>query len=501
MLGAGNNTIPTDFELDSFPLMKPLLQAIILSGGSGTRLWPLSREKHPKQLLSLAATTSMLQATAMRLVACADYSLADEPIVVCNEEYRFITAEQLRAVGKGTKRIVLEPTGRNTAPALTLAALLAVAEAGDPLLLVMPADHVILDTEEFSRVIAQAVPFAAGSAVVTFGIVADCPETGYGYIRRGEAQGAAYSIAGFFEKPDAATAQKYLDSGEYLWNSGLFMMRASVWLAAIGHFQPSILAACKAAIDGGRQDSDFYRVDKAAFTACPADSIDYAVMERLLDAPQLGIVGRVLPLKAGWSDVGAWDALWQVCEKDVDGNVARGEVRLHDAQNNLIFSSGRLVACVGVEDLIVVETPDAVLVAGKRGVQGIRQIVADLKAEGRSEATSHRKVHRPWGWYDSVDGGERFQVKRIVVNPGATLSLQMHHHRAEHWIVVKGTARITCGDEVFLLTENQSTYIPLGTTHRLENPGKFPLEMIEVQSGSYLGEDDIVRFEDTYGRN
>ena len=501
MRGAGSDTILTAFDHDSSLSMKPLLQAVILSGGSGTRLWPLSREKHPKQLLQLAATTTMLQSTALRLNARADYALVEEPIVVCNEEYRFITAEQLRAVGRGTQRIVLEPVGRNTAPALTLAALLAIAEGGDPLLLVMPADHVILDAEEFTRVIAQAVPLASKGAMVTFGIVADLPETGYGYIRVGEMYGSAHLIAGFFEKPDAATAQQYVDSGDYLWNSGLFMMHASVWLAAIGHFQPSMLAACKAAMDGGSQDSDFYRVDKAAFTACPADSIDYAVMERLHHAPELGISGCVLPLKAGWSDVGAWDALWQVCEKDESGNVSRGDVKLHDAKNNLIFSSARLVACVGVEDLIVVETSDAVLVASKRDVQGIKQIVAGLKAEGRSEAVSHRKVHRPWGWYDSVDGGERFQVKRIVVNPGATLSLQMHHHRAEHWIIVRGTARITRGNEVFLLTENQSTYIPLGTTHRLENPGKFPLEMIEVQSGSYLGEDDIVRFEDTYGRN
>ncbi|NDP48682.1 MAG: mannose-1-phosphate guanylyltransferase/mannose-6-phosphate isomerase [Sulfuriferula multivorans] len=481
--------------------MTPLLQPVILSGGSGTRLWPLSREQHPKQLLPLATSATMLQATALRLAKCADYQLAADPIVVCNEEYRFITAEQLREVGKGTRRIVLEPIGRNTAPALTLAALLAMAEGQDTILLVMPADHIILDAEEFSRVIARAVPFAADGAMVTFGIVPDRPETGYGYIRVGVAHGAAHAVAGFFEKPDAATAQKYLDYGDYLWNSGLFMMRASVWLAAIGHFQPAMLAACKGAMDGGKQDSDFYRIDKAAFAACPADSIDYAVMEKLQGAPELKIPGRVLPLKAGWSDVGAWDVLWQVSDKDANGNVARGDVLLHDSKNNLVFSHARLVACAGVEDLIVVETQDAVLVASKDKVQGIKQIVAELKAAGRSEASSHRKVHRPWGWYDSIDGGERFQVKRIVVKPGATLSLQMHHHRAEHWIIVKGTARITRGDEVFLLTENQSTYIPLGATHRLENPGKFPLEMIEVQSGSYLGEDDIVRFEDTYGRN
>lgn len=484
------------FDLRSIPV-----QPVILSGGSGARLWPLSRERHPKQLLPLAAPVTMLQATVQRLAKCTNLQFNAEPIVVCNEEYRYVTAEQLRAVGKDNCRIVLEPTGRNTAPALTLAALLAVAEGQDPILLVMPADHVVRDDEQFSQVVASAVPIAADGSIVTFGIVVDRAETGYGYIRFGAVHGAAHEITGFFEKPDAATAQKYLEDGEYLWNSGLYMVRACVWLAAIGHFQPAMLAACKAAMEGGQQDADFYRIDKAAFSACVTDSIDYAVMERLQDAPELKIPGRVLPLKVGWSDVGAWDALWQVCEKDANGNVARGDVLLQESSNNLVFSHARLVACVGVEDLIVVETQDAVLVARKEKLQGIKQVVAELKAAGRNEATFHRKVHRPWGWYDSVDSGERFQVKRIVVKPGATLSLQMHHHRAEHWIIVKGTARITRGKDVFLLSENQSTYIPLGTTHRLENPGKFPLEMIEVQSGSYLGEDDIVRFEDTYGRN
>jgi mannose-1-phosphate guanylyltransferase/mannose-6-phosphate isomerase len=481
--------------------MTLLLQPVILSGGSGTRLWPFSRERHPKQLLPLTGPYTMLQATALRLCQSREYRLAAESIVVCNEEYRFVTAEQLRAVGHPTSRIVLEPAGRNTAPALTLAALLATVDGEDPVLLVMPADHVILDEKEFVRVVAQAISFAAKGAMVTFGIVPDRAETGYGYIRVGGADDAAYEIAGFFEKPAAAVAECYLDSGDYLWNSGLFMMRASVWLAAISHFQPAILAACKAAIAGGKHDADFCRIDKAAFAACPSDSIDYAVMEKLQNAPELKISGRVLPLKAGWSDVGAWDALWQVCKKDGNGNAVRGDVLLQDSTNNLVFAQERLVACAGVDGLIVVETQDAVLVVSKDRVQGVKQLVADLKAAGRSEAATHRKVHRPWGWYDSIDEGERFQVKRIVVKPGAALSLQMHHHRAEHWIVVKGTARITRGDEVFLLAENQSTYIPLGTTHRLENPGKFPLEMIEVQSGSYLGEDDIVRFEDTYGRN
>lgn len=443
----------------------------------------------------------MLQATALRVqVTDNAYSLVEAPIVVCNEEYRFITAEQLRAVGKESKHIVLEPVGRNTAPALTLAALLAVQDSSDPVLLVMPADHVIRDVGAFRAAIAQAVPHAAAGAMVTFGIVADRPETGYGYIQRGAQIDGAHAIARFVEKPDAVTAQAYIDSGDYLWNSGLFMMRASVWLRAIERFQPAMGKACRDAFDGGKQDNDFYRIDKAAFEACPSDSIDYVVMEKLADTPDLGIEGRILPLSVGWSDVGAWDALWQVSEKDGAGNVTRGDVMLEQASDNLVFAQGRLVACVGIDNMVIVETPDAVLVADKNKMQDIKNIVARLKGQQRGEALTHRKIHRPWGWYDSIDSGERFQVKRIVVNPGCALSLQMHHHRAEHWIIVKGTARITRGEEVFLLSENQSTYIPLGVTHRLENPGKFLLEMIEVQSGSYLGEDDIVRFDDTYGR-
>lgn len=480
-----------------------LLQPVILSGGSGTRLWPVSREQYPKQLLPLAGADTMLQATAMRVrddVAGEDYALAPAPIVVCNEEYRFITAEQLRAIGKGTRHIVLEPVGRNTAPALTLAALLAHRDDADPILLVMPADHVIRDVDAFQQAIAQGVRHAQAGAMVTFGIVANRPETGYGYIQRGAAVDGAHAIARFVEKPDVVTAQKYIDSGDYLWNSGLFMMRASVWLRAIDSFQPAMAQACRKAFDGGRQDNDFYRVDQPAFEACPSDSIDYAVMEKLADAADLGIDGRIIPLDAGWSDVGAWDALWDVSDKDAGGNVVRGDVLLEQAGDNLVFAQSRLVAGVGINNMVIVETPDAVLVADKGNMQAVKQIVSKLKGSKRGEALTHRKVHRPWGWYDSIDAGERFQVKRIVVNPGCALSLQMHHHRAEHWIIVKGTARITRGEEVFLLAENQSTYIPLGVTHRLENPGKFPLEMIEVQSGSYLGEDDIVRFDDTYGR-
>ena len=477
------------------------LQQVILSGGSGTRLWPLSREQYPKQLLPLVGDDTMLQATALRLQGEHEaFALTTEPIVVCNEEYRFITAEQLRAVGKASQRIILEPCGRNTAPAVTLAALLAVRDNTDPILLVMPADHVIGKVVAFQQAIAAAVPHALADSIVTFGIVADQPATGYGYIRCGTALDGAHRIAGFVEKPDVATAQAYIDSGDYLWNSGLFMMRASVWLRAIAYFEPAMERACRAALEGGQQDHDFYRLERRAFEACPANSIDYAVMEKLADASALGIEGRIIALDADWSDVGAWDALWEVCEKDAQGNVQRGDVLLEQSSDNLVFAQDRLVAGIGIDNLVIVETPDAVMVASKDKISAVKQIVARLKHGQRGEALTHRKIYRPWGWYDSIDAGERFQVKRIVVNPGSSLSLQMHHHRAEHWIIVKGTARITRGEEVFLLSENQSTYIPLGVKHRLENPGKFPLEMIEVQSGSYLGEDDIVRFDDTYGR-
>ncbi len=484
-----------------------LIQPVVLSGGSGTRLWPLSREKYPKQLLSLVGQDSLLQATVRRVLGLADATLA-APMVVCNEEYRFVIAEQLRLLGQsGT--VVLEPCGRNTAPALTIAALAAIKNAADPVLLVMPADHVITDVTAFQTVVSQGAALAAKGAVVTFGITPDAPETGYGYIQAGAAYGdaggvGARVIARFVEKPNLATAQAYLAEGSYSWNSGLFMMRASVWLSAMGVCRPDILAACQAAWDQGQTDGEFVRVGKEAFAQCPSDSIDYAVMERLAAAtnPNAAMLppGVVLPLSAGWSDVGAWDALWQVLPKDGNGNVTQGDVLLQDCENTLALSEGRLIACVGVSDLVVVETADAILVSHKDKTQDVKKIVDALKAKGRSESSIHRKVFRPWGSYDGVDAGERFQVKRIVVKPGGILSLQMHHHRAEHWIVVSGTARITRGEEVFLLSENQSTFIPLGTTHRLENPGRVALEMIEVQSGSYLGEDDIVRFEDVYGR-
>lgn len=478
------------------------LQPVILSGGSGTRLWPLSREQYPKQLLALGGDATMLQETAHRLDGfVGSATVVTTPLVVCNEDYRFITAEQLRAAGVADPTIVLEPVGRNTAPALTLAAALAQADGADPILLVMPADHVIRDLPAFHQAIEAGLAAARDGAMVTFGIVPTHAETGYGYIRSGdEVLAGVREVRSFVEKPDQSTAQTYVASGEYLWNSGLFMVRASAWTRAIAACRPDIASACAAAVASPRRDADFVRIDGDAFRACPSDSIDYAVMERLAAMPDLGIVPRVVPMSVGWSDVGAWDALWGLAGKDEFGNTARGEVLFEDSRNTLVHATDRLVACLGVDDLVVVETPDAVMVASRDKTQEVKKIVARLKAEGRPESVVHRKVHRPWGCYDSIDSGERFQVKRIVVKPGASLSLQMHHHRAEHWIVVSGTALVTRGEEKFLLSENQSTYIPLGTTHRLENPGKVDLEMIEVQSGSYLGEDDIVRFEDNYGR-
>ena len=494
-----------------------LIQPVVLSGGSGTRLWPLSREKYPKQLLSLVGDDSLLQATVRRADGVAGAELAP-PMVVCNEEYRFVIAEQLRLMGK-PGAIVLEPVGRNTAPALTLAALAAMRDGADPVLLVMPADHVISDVTAFREAIRRGAILAASGRVVTFGITPDAPETGYGYIQAAEtlaaqqqsgpagAVGLARRIARFVEKPQLETARAYLEEGSYLWNSGLFMMQASVWLASMQACRADILMACRAAWDQGQRDGEFMRVDKQAFAACPSDSIDYAVMERIAagaaraagDAAALP-EGVVIPLQAGWSDVGAWDALWQVLAKDASGNVTQGDVLLHNCRDTLALSDGRLVACVGVSDLVVVETPDAILVVHKDHTQDVKKIVDALKHSGRTEGQIHRKVFRPWGWYDGVDAGARFQVKRIVVKPGGILSLQMHHHRAEHWIVVSGTAKVTRGTETYLVSENESTFIPLGTTHRLENPGRVELEMIEVQSGAYLGEDDIVRFEDVYGR-
>jgi mannose-1-phosphate guanylyltransferase/mannose-6-phosphate isomerase len=475
------------------------LQPVILCGGSGTRLWPLSREQYPKQLLVLNGDKTLLQATARRV----DKSLTIAgrvlpPIVVANEDYRFITAEQLRQTGVVPATIVLEPAGRNTAPALTLAALIALQAGDDPVMLVMPADHIISDSRAFCAAVTQGFSYAEAGQLVTFGIKPTHPETGYGYIHAGAVlagQQGARLINAFVEKPDATTAADYLASGGYLWNSGIFMMRASVWLAQLSTTQPDIVSACRSSFAARSVDQDFLRIGKEAFAACPADSIDYAVMEKLAEG-----MGVVFPLAAGWSDVGAWDALWQLGDKDTDNNVLQGDVMAVATRGTLAISKSRLVALVGLEDVVVVETPDAVLVANKNHMQRVKDIVARIKREGRTEANAHRKIYRPWGYYDSIDAGGRFQVKRIVVNPGAALSLQMHHHRAEHWIVVQGTARVTRGEETFLVAENESTYIPIGTKHRLENPGKVALEMIEVQSGAYLGEDDIVRFEDTYGR-
>jgi len=479
------------------------IRPVILCGGAGTRLWPLSREQHPKQMLALDGKRSLLQSTALRLdsgTLPAGWKLAP-PLVVGREDSRFVTAEQLRQAGVAADCIVLEPVGRNTAPALTVAALVALQEEGvDPVLVAMPADHMMLRPERFRAAVLKAVPLAMQDVVVTFGIVPASPEAGYGYIHRGEplmTATPAAAIAGFVEKPDAATARRFVESGEYYWNSGIFVVRASVWIAQVARLRADILAACRVAVADSTRDRDFVRLGQS-FAECPADSIDYAVMEKLPAGG--GATGIVLPLDAGWSDIGAWGALWQVGGKDGDGNVLAGDVIALATHNTLVRAESRLVACVGLEDAIVVETPDAVLVAHRGSLDRMRELVARLKREARPECDAHRKVFRPWGCFDSIDAGQRFQVKRIVVKPGASLSLQMHHHRAEHWIVVAGTARVTRGSEEFLLSENESTYIPLGTPHRLENPGRVPLEIIEVQSGAYLGEDDIVRFQDNYGR-
>jgi len=464
------------------------LQPVLLSGGSGTRLWPLSREAYPKQFLALAGDDTMLQATWQRVAALADAT----PIVVAGEDHRFLVAEQLRQIGAPPPAIVLEPVGRNTAPAIAAAAMQASGEGDDALLLVLPSDHVVRDAEAFRTAVRAAIPAAEQGALVTFGIVPDAPETGFGYI---EASGGAgvQRVLRFVEKPDAATAQAYLDAGGYYWNSGMFLLRASRYLDELQRFRPEIVAAVRTAFDAAARDGDFIRLDKAAFDVCPSDSIDYAVMEKTETA-------MVLPVDIGWNDVGSWSALWEVSEQDGDGNAHHGDVIAIDSRNSYAYAR-RLVALVGVEDLVVVETDDAVLVARKDRVQQVKDVVAKLKAEQRSQAALHREVHRPWGSYDSIDMAEGFQVKRIKVKPGARLSLQSHARRAEHWVVVRGTARVTRDNDVFELFANQSTYIPIGAKHRLENPGKDMLELIEVQSGDYLGEDDIVRYEDVYGRS
>ncbi|MCJ0825840.1 mannose-1-phosphate guanylyltransferase/mannose-6-phosphate isomerase [Luteimonas sp. 50] len=466
------------------------LQPVLLSGGSGTRLWPLSREAYPKQFLPLVGQDTMLQATWRRVAGLADAA----PIVVAGEEHRFLVAEQLRQAGAPAPAIVLEPVGRNTAPAIAAAALQATADGDDPLLLVLPSDHVVADADAFRAAVRVASAAAERGALVTFGIVPTAPETGFGYIQADAGGGDGVTkVVRFVEKPDAATAQAYLATGGYYWNSGMFLFRASRYLAELERLRPDILAATRAAFAAARRDGDFIRLDKEAFAACPSQSIDYAVMEAT-DA------AMVLPVDIGWNDVGSWSALWDVAARDADGNAHHGDVIAVDSRNSYAYAR-RLVALVGVDDVVVVETDDAVLVARKDKVQKVKDVVALLKQEQRSQAALHREVHRPWGSYDSVDQGARFQVKRIKVKPGAQLSLQSHTQRAEHWIVVSGTARVTRDNDVFELHANQSTYIPIGAKHRLENPGTEVLELIEVQSGDYLGEDDIVRYEDAYGRS
>ncbi len=476
-----------------------MLVPLILSGGSGTRLWPLSRELYPKQLLPLVGDKTMLQETAARVSGLPDIGA---PIVVCNESHRFMVAEQMHAYGTAPQAIILEPVGRNTAPAVAVAALVALDRARkskgshdmDPILLVLPADHVIRDVQAFQSAVVAGKAAAETGKLVTFGVVPDRAETGYGYIRRAAGDGPAYAVQQFVEKPDAATAQKYVESGEYYWNSGMFMFRARVYLAELKRYAPAMLSACEDAVAAATRDLDFTRLSVTEFSACPGDSIDYAVMEKTDSAV-------VVPMDAGWSDVGSWSALQDALPRDDHGNVTTGDVLAEDTSGCYLHSTSRLIGAVGLKDHVVVETKDAVLVAPRDRVQDVKALVSQLKAQGRYETALHREVFRPWGSYDSIDNGDRFQVKRLVVKPGASMSLQLHHHRAEHWIVVSGTARITRGEETFLLGENESTYIPVGTKHRIENPGKVMLHIIEVQSGSYLGEDDIVRFEDRYGRD
>ncbi|MBI4695898.1 MAG: mannose-1-phosphate guanylyltransferase/mannose-6-phosphate isomerase [Gammaproteobacteria bacterium] len=486
------------------------LVPIILAGGGGTRLWPLSRTHYPKQFLAVEGKLTLLQGTLQRIVpghpatAGAESLDITAPMIVCNEEHRFLVGEQARLLGQKVSRIVLEPVGRNTAPALTCAALVAAADGQDPLLLMMPADHLIKDLATFRAAVEKGAAHAAAGHIVTFGIVPSAPETGYGYIQlgaeiaSGDADPKAHALAGFREKPDLATAESYLADGGYRWNAGIFLMKASAWLAAIGEYRPDILKHCDAAVREAATDGDFFRLARESFEAGPSDSIDYAVMERI--AKQDPARGCVVSLEAGWSDVGAWSSIWEVSQKNAEGNVVRGDVCAIDCRDNVIFSESRLVAAIGCEELVIVETPDAVMVTPKSRAQDVKAIVDWLNERSREERQTHRRVYRPWGSYEGVDFGERFQVKRLVVKPGASLSLQMHHHRAEHWIVVKGTAKVTRDGEEFLISENQSTYIPIGAKHRLENPGTIPLEIIEVQSGAYLGEDDIVRFQDKYNR-
>jgi mannose-1-phosphate guanylyltransferase/mannose-6-phosphate isomerase len=468
-----------------------MLTPVLLSGGVGSRLWPVSRESHPKQFLPLAGELSMLQETLDRTAGME----AAAPVVVCNEDHRFMVAEQLRQLNIQAGSLILEPTGRNTAPAVALAALSAVKSDPDAVLLVLPADHLIQNVEAFVEAVTKALPLAIEGRLTTFGVVPTAPETGYGYIKCGPdiAEGL-FDLEKFVEKPDAATAQTYLDSGDYLWNSGMFLLRAQTYIDELEKLAPQILSSCRDAMAGASLDLDFVRPNPEIFGACPSDSIDYAVMEKTDK-------GAVVSLDCGWSDVGAWNALWEVSEQDADENVCKGDVILDNCKGNYVRSDSRLVAVTGVQDLVIVETADAVLIADRNNVQDVKKIVNALKAGDRPEASVHRRVYRPWGSYEVLVKADRFQVNRTIVNPGHALSLQMHHHRAEHWVVVRGTAEVTSEDKVYMLAEDESTYIPLGHKHRLSNPGQIPLEVIEVQSGAYLSEDDIVRFEDIYGRS
>ena len=466
---------------------------VIMAGGSGTRLWPLSRELYPKQFLALTSEETMFQSTVKR---CAGMIGAEAPIVLCKDEHRFLVGEQLQKIGVEAGAIILEPVGRNTAPAVAVAALQAMANGDDPVLMILPSDHVIVDQEKFRQAVAAGEGLAESGSLITFGIVPGCPETGYGYIKSGSAvdeNDNAFRVDRFVEKPDLQTAEQYLESGDYLWNSGMFMFKASVLISELDCYAPEIMTACRAAFEQKSYDLDFVRLDRDAFSLCPDDSIDYAVMEKTAEAV-------VIPMDCGWNDVGSWAALHEVGDSDESDNVIQGDVIAKDTSGCYLRSENRLVATVGLRDHIVIETSDAVVVAPRDRSQDVKAIVEQLRAENRSETALHRKVYRPWGAYEGVDSAARFQVKRITVKPGASLSLQMHHHRAEHWVVVSGTAKVTVGDKILTVSENQSTYIPVGEKHRLENPGIIDLELIEIQTGPYLGEDDIVRFDDVYGR-
>jgi mannose-1-phosphate guanylyltransferase/mannose-6-phosphate isomerase len=468
------------------------VQPVVMAGGSGTRLWPLSRAGHPKQFLVLSGSTSLFQQATGRLLALADADITvNRALVVCNEDHRFLVLDQLREMNAEPAAVMLEPVGRNTAPAVTLAAMQALQADRDPVMVVTAADQTVADPAAFTAAMRRAVRAAAGGAIAILGVTPDLPETGYGYIRA-----EAGRVAEFVEKPDPATARRYLDDGGYFWNAGMFVLRASVWMAALERFRPDIAEACRAAFVARRTDAEFVRPGRDEFAAVPSESVDYAVMERCPGVLDI----RMEELNAGWNDLGAWEAVWQVSWKDAQGNAAAGDTIVKDSRNTLVRATSRLVGVVGLDDIIVVETPDAVLVAAREKSQGVKEVVNQLSGDRRNEPVLHRKVLRPWGWYDSLDTGPRHQVKRIMVKPGASLSLQLHHHRAEHWVVVAGTAEVTVGDRTVRLHENESTYIPLGEKHRLRNPGTVPLEIIEIQSGAYLGEDDIVRFEDTYGR-